>query len=152
MGKRVLGWFGGLIAFFLVVGVAMTPLEEDGAVASTESIAEPAAAYVYAQAEQPNMPNVLTTPEQTVLLGASDLQNSQSVDEALFESAEVKLEAEESVAAEQADYVLNTNSGKFHYPDCPSVDLMNESNKAFYAGPREGAIEQGYVPCLNCNP
>lgn len=152
MGKRVLGWFGGLIAFFLVAGVAMTPLEEDATVARTESTAAPVATCLYAQAEQPDMPKVLSTPESTALLSASASQSSQSVDETPSESAEVKLKAEEPITAAQADYVLNTNSGKFHYPECPSVDLMNESNKDFYAGPREGAIEQGYVPCLNCNP
>lgn len=48
-------------------------------------------------------------------------------------------------------YVLNTNSKKIHYPDCPSVDQMKDKNKA-YTDDYAGAIAQGYVPCKNCNP
>jgi competence protein ComEC len=50
------------------------------------------------------------------------------------------------------DYVLNTNTKKFHYPWCSSVDQMNESNKQYYTGNREELINQGYSPCKNCNP
>jgi competence protein ComEC len=50
------------------------------------------------------------------------------------------------------DYVLNTNTMKFHYPWCSSVDQMSESNKKFYTGNREDLIAQGYVPCKRCNP
>lgn len=32
------------------------------------------------------------------------------------------------------DYVVNTNTGKFHYPSCSSVKKMKESNKIFYTG------------------
>lgn len=49
-------------------------------------------------------------------------------------------------------YILNTNSKKFHYPDCSSVDQMNESNKQEFYGTREEAIAQGYDPCGRCNP
>lgn len=50
------------------------------------------------------------------------------------------------------DYVLNTNSHKFHYPDCPSVDQMKDSNKKYFTGTREEVIEMGYEPCGNCDP
>ncbi len=49
-------------------------------------------------------------------------------------------------------YILNTNTMKFHYPDCSSVSRMSESNKQEYTGGREDLIEQGYSPCGNCNP
>ena len=51
-----------------------------------------------------------------------------------------------------ADYVLNTNTGKFHYPYCDSVLDMSERNKFFYSGSREDVIAMGYVPCKRCNP
>ena len=50
------------------------------------------------------------------------------------------------------DYVLNTNSHKFHYPSCSSVDSMKESNKAFFHGTREEVIAKGYDPCGRCHP
>ena len=49
-------------------------------------------------------------------------------------------------------YVLNTNTMKFHYPTCSSVDDMKEKNKQIYPGSREEVINMGYVPCKRCNP
>lgn len=50
------------------------------------------------------------------------------------------------------DYVLNTNTEKFHDPDCRSVDDMSEINKDYYSGSRNALIDGGYTPCGNCNP
>jgi hypothetical protein len=50
------------------------------------------------------------------------------------------------------DYILNTNTGKFHYPTCNSVKQMKEKNKEYFNGSRSTVIEMGYVPCKNCNP
>lgn len=49
-------------------------------------------------------------------------------------------------------YVLNTNTKKFHYPTCSSVDDMKEKNKQIYTGSREEVINMGYVTCKRCNP
>ena len=49
-------------------------------------------------------------------------------------------------------YVLNTNTMKFHYPTCSSVDDMKEKNKQIYTGSREEVINMGYAPCKRCNP
>ena len=50
------------------------------------------------------------------------------------------------------DYVLNTNTGKFHYTWCSSVDQMKNSNKRFYTGTREEVIAMGYDSCGRCHP
>ncbi len=52
----------------------------------------------------------------------------------------------------QADYVLNTNSKKFHYPSCSSVADMNPANRSDYHGTRAALIDQGYDPCGRCKP
>ena len=49
------------------------------------------------------------------------------------------------------DYIVNTNTGKFHYPSCGSVKKMKESNKMYYTGTRDELISQGYNPCGNCH-
>jgi len=49
-------------------------------------------------------------------------------------------------------YILNTNTKKFHYPSCSSVDQMKESNKKESSESREDIISQGYDPCRRCNP
>lgn len=51
-----------------------------------------------------------------------------------------------------AEYVLNTNTRKFHYPSCSSVQQMNENNKWFYNGTREDVSSMGFSPCGRCHP
>lgn len=49
-------------------------------------------------------------------------------------------------------YILNTNTHKFHYPGCSSVDDMKEKNKQEFYGTRDEAIAMGYDPCGRCHP
>ncbi len=49
-------------------------------------------------------------------------------------------------------YVVNTNTGKFHYPTCSSVSDMKDSNKMYYEGTRDELVKLGYDPCKRCNP
>lgn len=53
---------------------------------------------------------------------------------------------------EGTKYIMNTNTHKFHYPSCSSVDDMKEKNKQEYQGNREDLISLGYDPCKRCNP
>ncbi len=52
----------------------------------------------------------------------------------------------------ELDYVLNTNTKKFHLPDCKSVSDMKEKNKQVYHGSREDLLTLGYKSCGNCHP
>ena len=49
-------------------------------------------------------------------------------------------------------YVLNKNTGKFHYPDCKSVGDMKAKNRMDVDWTRERVIAEGYQPCGNCKP
>ena len=49
-------------------------------------------------------------------------------------------------------YILNKNTGVFHYPDCSAVKRMSEKNKIYFEGTRDEAIEEGYRPCQICEP
>ena len=66
----------------------------------------------------------------------------------------IQITPEPSVPQESQEttYVLNTNTMKFHYPSCSSVDQMKEKNKEIYTGNREDIINMGYMPCKRCNP
>ena len=50
------------------------------------------------------------------------------------------------------EYILNTNTKKFHKPDCQSAQDMSETNKQTFTGSREWLIDQGYEPCQRCQP
>lgn len=49
-------------------------------------------------------------------------------------------------------YVLNTNSHKFHLPDCQGAASIKEENRQEFTGSRDDLIESGYEPCKQCNP
>lgn len=62
--------------------------------------------------------------------------------------------AAESTLASDEDslYILNTNSHKFHLPDCSSVSKISDKNKKSYYGSRDDLLNEGYEPCGACNP
>lgn len=53
---------------------------------------------------------------------------------------------------EDVTYILNTNTKKFHLPDCESAAQIKDKNRQEYTGTREELIEEGYSPCKICNP
>ena len=59
---------------------------------------------------------------------------------------------QETAESGQQTYILNTNTKKFHKPDCYSVKQMSEKNKKKYKGSRKSLINEGFSPCKNCNP
>ncbi len=80
-----------------------------------------------------------TAPSQTLAAGE------------MPEETSLPFETVDSVS-EDADYVLNTRSKKFHLPDCSSVSTIAKSNYQEFQGDRQELIDQGYSPCGNCNP
>lgn len=54
--------------------------------------------------------------------------------------------------AEEITYVLNTNTKKFHRPDCSSVSSMKSKNRYDSTQSYEEITAAGYVPCKNCKP
>lgn len=48
------------------------------------------------------------------------------------------------------EYVVNTNTGKYHNPSCRSVKSMKEKNKRVFKTNKKTLEQQGYEPCGNC--
>lgn len=55
-------------------------------------------------------------------------------------------------AGETESYVLNTNTGKFHRPECSAAAQMKQENREDVNSSREELIQMGYEPCKQCNP
>ncbi len=53
---------------------------------------------------------------------------------------------------EATDYVLNQNSGTFHYPTCSHASRISEENKKIIRATREEMIANDYTPCGTCKP
>ena len=94
----------------------------------------------------------VVTTEATTEEITTEATTEEVTTEATTEATNEEITTEATTEAEQYDYVLNTNTHKFHYPSCKSVNQMKEKNKKEFHGTREEVIQQGYEPCKNCNP
>ena len=72
--------------------------------------------------------------------------------DAIAEIAESGTETTDGMQAELAEYIINTNTRKFHKPECNSVAKMKANNKKKFTDSREELIAEGYEPCGNCRP
>ncbi len=65
-------------------------------------------------------------------------------------------EQDSSVSSENGEnqkvYVLNKKTKKIHYPNCPSVDDIQEKNKETFNGTKEELLKNGYTACGRCKP
>ena len=59
---------------------------------------------------------------------------------------------EEYFNKDAQDYVLNTNSKRFHKPDCSDANSMKAENRQQVHTSRELLVAQGYKPCGSCEP
>ncbi|MBR5489968.1 MAG: DNA/RNA non-specific endonuclease [Oscillospiraceae bacterium] len=69
-----------------------------------------------------------------------------------YATGESSLDEEYLNSGEQGEFVLNTNSKKFHLPSCSGATDMSEKNRQDFEGSRELLIAQGFEPCSQCNP
>lgn len=53
---------------------------------------------------------------------------------------------------EETDYIINTNSKKFHLSTCGQGQGTKEENKEYYTGTRDHLIKEGYSPAGCCDP
>lgn len=84
---------------------------------------------------------------------AYNVQPGIEIDYATGESREAKDSAgDSSNETQEGEYVINTNTGKFHRPDCSSVEDIKPEKKKEYTGSREELTKQGYEPCGRCRP
>ncbi|MBO4894388.1 MAG: hypothetical protein J5562_05705 [Clostridia bacterium] len=103
--------------------------------AAAETVAQTAAATTSATATTAvPVPSPVPAAQQTTVL-----VNTTAPAETYDEEAE-------------HDYILNTNTKKFHRPGCSSVREMKDKNKQTFHGTRDEVIEYGYEPCGRCRP
>lgn len=86
------------------------------------------------------------------LINDNSKRNEDTTSSVESENKDNSYEQAERAANGETTYILNTNTKKIHYPDCPSLDDTKEKNKEIFNGSREYLIENGYTPCSRCNP
>ena len=87
--------------------------------------------------------------------GGNSAVSQSAADKSGTQQAAVQTESVKETSAPVStgtEYILNTNTKKFHYPSCSGVKQMKASNKKEYTGSRDDLIAQVYDPCNKCNP
>lgn len=98
--------------------------------------------------------------DQAAVQAAAQTAQAAQATQAAAAQTEQTAQTTQAAAAQPAaasneqsiDYILNTNTKKFHYPNCSAVSKMKDSNKQAVNAVRSQLIAQGYSPCGICNP
>lgn len=91
-------------------------------------------------------PTQVEEPADAATYGTGESTADPSVSEAAGAAV-----AGTELTIENAPYIGNANSRKFHHSWCKSVKAMADHNKV-PLGSREEAINKYFEPCQNCNP
>lgn len=112
---------------------------------SVEDQGEGVCFYVFVCNIQPGVRIDYATGESSEI----DMEETNIADSA---DDDINLKSATGEREKEQEYVLNTNTMKFHLPWCNSIDKMSEHNKESYQGSREWLVENGYTPCGRCKP
>ena len=85
---------------------------------------------------------------------AYNCQPGVTIDYNTGESVENAMQASGPTQTSQTEneYILNTNSKKFHASSCGQGQAAKEENKQYYIGNRDDLIADGYTPAGCCDP
>ncbi|MBR3511468.1 MAG: DNA/RNA non-specific endonuclease [Clostridia bacterium] len=84
---------------------------------------------------------------------SSETSSSKSISEQTTTTPTTSATKEQTTSTNnEATYVLNKNTKKFHYSWCSSVNSMKEKNKEYSNSSRDSLISRGYQPCKKCSP
>ncbi len=97
---------------------------------------------IYAYNNQPGVEIDYTT-------GKSRLAEEKAPEEKPEESSN---KTSGQAAGETGQYICNTNTRKFHNPDCSSAKDTRGKNRKKTKETREQLLQQGYEPCGRCHP
>lgn len=108
---------------------------------------------VYCYNIQPGVAIDYATGESRLAAGGEILAEAPANEAVAGAASAVDSAIEGSVAADEAqEYLLNTSTKRFHYPDCAGGNSAKPENRQRVAATREELIERGYKPCGSCKP
>lgn len=119
---------------------------EDVTAADTETTAE--------HEETDGMTEVVTETEKVTEAVTEKVTEivTEEVTETVAETAtETAVETAAETEKEKLEITLNTNTKKYHYQGCKSIDQMKEKNKkTVFVSSVDELFDMGYEPCGNC--
>lgn len=84
--------------------------------------------------------------------GDSRLSDDSTAEYAGTDDGAVSEPGDSAETEEVHEYVLNTNTMKFHTYNCSSAAQVSDKNKEISYKSRKELIEDGYTPCGRCRP
>lgn len=131
-----------LLISFIFVGV--------GNVLIPDKVEEPTTAVVADKSLSDIFETEIATEEETTEAPTTDPETT--TEEETTEAPTTTEPETEAPTEEARDYVVNTNTGKFHYPSCASVSKIKSYNRSDRHCTRDELIAAGYEPCGQCHP
>lgn len=143
--KKVLSYAAGFLCVMLVGGCSSESEPAPDPTTPTMAIVATTEAV-----EETTIPTTEVVTEVTTepTSESTEAPAAEPTTEPTTEPTVMPLDAE----PEGRDYVLNTNTKKFHYPSCSSADDIKSKNRKDVVATRESLIAQRYEPCGRCDP
>ena len=94
--------------------------------------------------------NAESTEMMTTTASATDITTSMSLTKAT--ASTTKKSSTTDMKQVQTNYILNTNSMKFHKAGCYHATKIKAENRDEFTGGRQQVIDMGYSPCGTCKP
>lgn len=135
-------WMISILAFLLVIIAALcSPSSKESTV-----VEEPLSRSIVSEEtyEETQTPEPTPTPTSTNTPVPKDTPKPTDTPEPTAEPTPTPIP--------ERDYVINTNTGKFHKPSCSSVGDIAAGNRMDYHGTYSDVINMGYEPCQRCDP
>jgi DNA-entry nuclease len=104
---------------------------------------------VYCYNVQPGIEIDYATGDSWIAEEQTSINETASAEEASSDTDNTD-NTDDTDDTETMNFIINTNTKKFHLTTCSSVDDMAEHNKKEYSGTVEELVEQGYSPCKRC--
>lgn len=137
-------WILAAVVVFLGIGAVKNSQDKKAAAEETRAVIEEPAQTAAPTARPAPTP----TPAPLVTLAPAEAEEP-----AADRAAPAETTPEPTPAPQpEKDWVLNTNTGKFHIPSCSSVKDIKEGNRRDVHMTRDAVIAQGYQPCGKCHP
>ena len=134
-------WIAAAVVVFLGIGAVKSSQDKKAAAEETRAvIEEPVETAAPTAAPEPTAPLVTLAPIE-----------ADAPAEERSAPAEPTPDPTPTPQPEK-DWVLNTNTGKFHKPTCSSVKDIKETNRRDVHMTRDDVIAQGFQPCGKCKP
>ena len=135
-----------LITFVMIFVISCDQREKQAEENRWLTVSEQLELYHMSNEESTRDDEIVSSSDSEAAIGAEAVATAPATEDKTKEAFASQ------VSGKEITYVLNTNSEKFHKPDCSSVSTMKNENRRDFYGTREEVMAMNYDPCGRCKP